>query len=323
MSEFKVLAPAKVNLFLGVGDVREDGFHEVRTVLHALAMHDVLTFDCVPEGGFHSRYCVRDGYDLPVAKEGGISVGVEIQCHEGIELPEIPTEDNLVTKAIFALAAACQVEWRGYVRVTLDKHIPAQAGLGGGSSDAAAALLGAAKIFGIDQDDPRVGQVAQSLGADVAFFLRGGCAEYVGKGEQFVRALEPMKDNVVIMMPEGARVSTAKAYEFFDARPTPIAPAALRDLGYVSEAFEVPIFNNLVASAYMLCPGLEDVRKWARCEEGVDDVLLAGSGAAHFAICDDHASADQLLVHARKKGYYARKTNFSSLRAAIVPQRTF
>lgn len=321
MSEFKVLAPAKVNLFLGIGDAREDGFHDVRTVLHALALHDVLTFDCVPEGGFHPKYCVRGGFDLPVVAKEGICVGVEVVCHEGIELPELPLEDNLVTKAIYALADACQVEWRGYIRVTLDKHIPAQAGLGGGSSDAAAALLGAAKIFGIDADDSRLVEVAQSLGADVAFFLRGGCAEYVGRGDEFARDLEPMKDYVVLMMPENARVSTAKAYEFFDARPRPIAAEALRDLGYVSDAFEVPIFNNLSNAAYMLCPGLEDVRRWARCEDGVDDVLLAGSGAAHFAICDDHDSADLLVVHARKKGYYARLTNFSSLRAAVVPQR--
>lgn len=321
MSEFKVLAPAKVNLFLGVGETREDGFHEVRTVLHALALHDVLTFDCVPEGGFHPKYCVRGGFDLPVAVQDGISVGVEVQCHEGIELPELPVEDNLVTKAVFALAKACDVEWRGYVRVTLDKHIPAQAGLGGGSSDAAAALLGAAKIFGIGADDPRILEVASSLGSDVPFFFRGGCAEYMGKGDEFVRDLDPMKDYVVLMMPEDARVSTPKAYELFDARPAPIAPEAVRDLGYVSEAFEVPIFNNLASAAYLLCPGLEDVRRWARCEDGVDDVLLAGSGAAHFAICDDHNTADLLVVHARKRGYYARLTNFSSLRVAVVPQR--
>ncbi|MDD6651578.1 MAG: 4-(cytidine 5'-diphospho)-2-C-methyl-D-erythritol kinase [Eggerthellales bacterium] len=321
MNEFKVLAPAKVNLFLGIGEGREDGFHEVRTVLHALALHDVLTFAVVPEGGFDPRYIVRGGFDLPVATEEGISVGVDVVCHEGIELPEIPTEDNLVTKAIFALARACEVSWRGYIRVILDKHIPAQAGLGGGSSDAAAALLGAASIFGIPADDPRIAEVAATLGSDVPFFLTGGCAEYVGKGDQFVRSFDPMKDYVVIMIPEGATVPTAKAYELFDSMPVPIDPVAERDLSYVSEAFEVPIFNNLSRAAYMMCPGLEDVRRWARCEDGVDDVLLAGSGAAHFAICDDHDTADLLVVHARKKGYYARLTSFSSLRAAVVPKK--
>lgn len=317
----KVLAPAKVNLFLGIGPRREDGYHDAVSVLHALSMHDVLTIDVVPEGGFHPAFCVRGGYDLPTVKRNGIDVGVEMVGHEGIVIPEIPVEDNLCAKAVFKLAEATGTDWRGYVRIRVDKHIPLQAGLGGGSTDAAAVLVAMANIWGIDAKDPILETVARSLGADVPFFLRGGCAEYGDRGDVFVRELEPMKDNVVVIMPEGAAVSTAAAYKMFDERPFPLPPEALEDLSYVSEAFECPIFNNLAEASYMLSPTLRSVRMWARSHEGVDDTLLAGSGAATFAICDDYQSAQLLAVHANQKGWNARVTNFSSMRCAILPQK--
>ena len=318
----KVLAPAKVNLFLGIGPRREDGYHDAITVLHALSMHDTLTIDVVPEGGFHPAFCVRGAYDLPTVKRNGIDVGVEMVGHEGIEIPEIPVEDNLVAKAVWALAEAAGNDWRGYVRIRVDKHIPMQAGLGGGSTVAAAVLVGLGSIWGIAADDPMLDKVARTLGADVPFFLRGGCAEYVGRGDEFSRDMEPMKDNVVIIMPEGAAVSTAAAYKTFDERPFPLPPEALEDLSWVSEAFECPIFNNLAEATYLLNPALRAVRTWARSQDGVDDTLLAGSGAATFAICDDYPSAQLLAVHAQQKGWTARVTNFSSLRCTVLPQKT-
>ena len=202
----KLVAPAKVNLFLDIGAKRADGYHEAVSIMHALMLHDVLRMKLAPGRG------------------EGLSVDLSCVAREGLAMLDVPVESNIVAKAVRLLAEKLGRTADETVVACLEKHIPAEAGLGGGSSDAAAALLGAAHLWGVPADDPRIEEAARSLGADVAFFLHGGCACFTGVGDAFDHALAPMNGNVVLVKPEGG-VSTAAAYRAFDEHPTAISEA--------------------------------------------------------------------------------------------------
>ena len=321
MNDLKVLAPAKVNLFLGIGRKREDGYHDALTILHALALHDTLTFTVVPAGGLVKGLTREDGtYDLETVEEEGLAIGVETLWREGMEPVEIPVADNLVTKAALGLARACGFPWKGYLRISVEKHIPAQAGLGGGSTDAAATLVGCAQLWGIDREDPRLAEVARSLGADVAFFLQGGCGAYGDRGDVFERSLRSRKDSVLLVIAEGG-VSTGQAYGAFDQDPQPIREDLLQRAQKATMAAEVPVFNNLAPASEQVLPELVKVREWAMAADGITDVLLSGSGSATFCICENLQTAFSLAVEARAQGWSTRVTTFSSLKAAALPQR--
>ena len=123
MNYIKLIAPAKVNLVLAVGDTREDGFHSVDTIMHALALHDVLEM-----------------YHYDAEDEGtGLVVRITSELDDGVNL-DIPVEENIIYRAVTLLAEEIGRKEDEEIRVTLVKHIPSEAGLGGGSSDAAAAL---------------------------------------------------------------------------------------------------------------------------------------------------------------------------------------
>ena len=195
MGSLKLVAPAKVNLYLNVKGVRDDGYHEVSTTMHALMLHDVLRMKIIPGTGEAVKLTTRS--------------------FEGLAPLDVDPQDNIVMKAILKLAEAFgrTLGEEETMRVHLEKRIPVQAGLGGGSSDAAAALLGSAVLWGESVLDPRIKEVAAQLGADVVFFLQGGCALYDGIGENLVRTLKPMNDFLVLVKPEGG-VSTAEVADY-------------------------------------------------------------------------------------------------------------
>ena len=298
-----MVAPAKVNLFLGIGE-----------------MHDTLTVLSIAEGAYAADFARGDGWDLPTVDEQGLSVGIEVKWHEGLPEDDIPLEKNLVTKAVFALARAFDFPWKGYLRFSIDKHIPAQGGLGGGSSDAAAALLTCASLWGLDSADEALERIAREVGIDTAFFLKGGCALLQGRGDEFVRALMPRTDNVVLIVPEKG-VSTAEAYRCFDEHAFAVAAEDLKAAAASLDAASVPLVNNLAPAAELLLPELADIRAWALEQSGVRGALLSGSGSATFVICENHEAALRLAVAAQQQGHWARTTAFSALRAAAIPTR--
>ena len=286
----KLVAPAKVNLFLDIGAKRADGYHEAVSIMHALMLHDVLRMKLAPGRG------------------EGLSVDLSCVAREGLAMLDVPVESNIVAKADETVVAC------------LEKHIPAEAGLGGGSSDAAAALLGAAHLWGVPADDPRIEEAARSLGADVAFFLHGGCACFTGVGDAFDHALAPMNGNVVLVKPEGG-VSTAAAYRAFDEHPTVISEADREAALEAQRAADVPLRNNLVPVSEHLLPALVDIRLWASERADVQRVLMSGSGSAVFMQCATFADAGRVAAEARMRGWWARATMFGSARAAVVPNR--
>jgi 4-diphosphocytidyl-2-C-methyl-D-erythritol kinase len=182
-----VRAHAKINLHLQVLGQRADGYHDVVTVLQSLALHDTLTCEARP-GPFELR-CDRD--DVPL------------------------DASNLVWRAARLIAEAAGQTEPANAIVTLDKRIPMQAGLGGGSADAAAALVAFARLWQVAVDDDTLMALARRLGADVAFCVRGGTALGVGRGDELT-PLPPLPTHhaVIVMPPFG--VSTPDAYRWHD-----------------------------------------------------------------------------------------------------------
>ena len=244
----KLVAPAKVNLFLDIGAKRADGYHEAVSIMHALMLHDVLRMKLAPGRG------------------EGLSVDLSCVAREGLAMLDVPVESNIVAKAVRLLEAA------------------------------------------------------RSLGADVAFFLHGGCACFTGVGDAFDHALAPMNGNVVLVKPEGG-VSTAAAYRAFDEHPTVISEADREAALEAQRAADVPLRNNLVPVSEHLLPALVDIRLWASERADVQRVLMSGSGSAVFMQCATFADAGRVAAEARMRGWWARATMFGSARAAVVPNR--
>ena len=310
----KLIAPAKVNLFLGIGPRRSDDYHEATSILHAIALHDVLYVRRAPT----PERLAGAGEAALAGPVGNVRVGIECIAREGLEPLPVPAAENIVFRAVDALACELGREDEGAVEIRLEKHIPYQAGLGGGSSDAAAALLGMAHVWGVAPDDPVLERVARRLGSDVAFFLHGGCACFGGAGERFDHALAPMKKSLVLVKPtEG--MSTAAAYRSFDEDPRRVDEDALAKARQAACALDVPLFNNLAPASERLMPELEDVKAWVQAQPGVEDALLCGSGSTTFAVVESLNAACRLTAAAQAKGWWARSTTFGSLRAALVP----
>lgn len=260
----EVLAPAKLNLFLEVLARRPDGYHEIESLLVAVDLHDTLTF--------------RD-------LDGG---SIELVCDD----PSLPTGSaNLVVQAAQRLKTATGCT-RG-ARISLKKVIPAQAGLGGGSSDAAATLVALDRLWDLELPANRLDAVAGEIGSDVAFFLHAPAAICRGRGEQ-VEPLALSKPLHFVLVAPSFGVSTAEVYRNLRPPETPLS------IGPVTGALalEKPsalghcLFNRLQPVAEALRPELIRVRDaLANLDPPLDGSLMSGSGSAYFGLCPDLAVA--------------------------------
>ena len=312
----KIAAPAKVNLYLDVGEKQEDGYHPVQNIMHTLLTHDVLYLRCLST----QAYACETGESLAhceSAHQTGPMIHLTCSGAGTIVPPDIPAEKNIVYKAIAAFAQTLGRDEDEVIDAHLEKHLPHQAGLGGGSSDAAAALVGAAKLWGIDLLDARIEETAKSLGADVAFFLHGGCALYDGRGEHYVRSLQTRKDPVVLIKPESG-LSTAAVYDAFDSNPTFASDKLKHMASSAQTANEVPLFNGLESAAGTLDSSLPDIRDWALSQTGASFAMLTGSGSCTFVICESARSALAIAAAAQAQGWWATSTFFANIRSAII-----
>lgn len=246
----RVRAFAKINLALRVVGVRADGYHELRTTFQSLALHDTLTFTPAP-----GRFA--------------------LSCDD----PECPVDRrNLVWRAADAiwLAAGRAGEPSG-VRAHLEKRIPLEAGLGGGSSDAAASLRALASIWDASLDEDRLRGVAARLGADVPFFLQGGTVLGVGRGDVLFPLIDWPAAWVVLLLPDFG-VSTVEAYRWFD-RATEVSHTA------------APRGNDLEAPVLARHPEIGALVGALR-KAGASYAAMSGSGSAVFGLFDDRDSAE-------------------------------
>ena len=297
----KIISPAKVNLVLAVGEKQESGFHEVQTIMHSLALHDTLSMRRFDDEG------------------SGDGLQVMLKCESSFTIDPllIKAEENIAYKAVVELAKALGRTQDETIEMILNKVIPAEAGLGGGSSNAAAALVGVATLWGVGVEDERVQEAASRLGADVSFFLKGGCARLSGKGDVFEAQLEPRSGFVLLVRPD-AGVSTGKAYAAFDEDPVLPSSEYLSSIAALDAAADVSLYNNLEKAACSVTPVVAQVLEWGRAAAGEENVVLCGSGSAVCCIFDSYQAACEASVEARKHEWWTRVTSFSPLGAAIV-----
>jgi 4-diphosphocytidyl-2-C-methyl-D-erythritol kinase len=269
-----VRAFAKINLSLRIKAKRADGFHEVQTILQAIDLSDRLTCE---------------------AKRGPF----QIVC----TTPRVPADrTNLVWRAAQRLweAAGRDGEPRDAV-VTLDKRIPMQAGLGGGSSDAAAALPVLRQMWKLSVADEELAAIAAALGSDVPFFFVGGTGLGLGRGEEVYPLADLPRWWVVMIFPPFG-IATADAYEWFDqlrARTSVEAePRYLPDtwLGRV-----VPLVNDLERPVIERHPVIGTLKE-RLTRLGAAMSAMSGSGSTVFGIFTTAAAADKALRTFRKAG---------------------
>jgi 4-diphosphocytidyl-2-C-methyl-D-erythritol kinase len=261
-SPLRVRSFAKVNLALSVLGRRTDGYHDIQTIFQSIDICDELEF--------------RTASQLELRFE---------------DFPRIPTEDNLVWKAATLLASKSKKG--GGASITLRKKIPAGSGLGGGSSNAAASLLGLCRLWNIEMSDSDLFSIAASLGSDVPFFLIGGMALGVGRGEK----IHPLPDSscrfLVVIYP-GIHVSTAVAYRSLNLGLT----SSVRDhriqrfRSQVEKGnnFLTKIFNDFEASILPAYPAIQEAKSFLEAR-GATAALLSGSGSSVFGFFSDEESA--------------------------------
>ena len=199
LQRVRVTAHAKLNLALAIGPVRADGYHDLATIFQSISLADTLTIEPVARG-----------YTLRVRHEEAAVQGAQPRSARAV----VPAgADNLVLRA--ARFASERLGLPGGARFTLVKRIPAQAGMGGGSADAAAALLGLARLHGLRLTRERTIALALELGSDVPFAATGGTAYGRGRGEELTRLALDAPFRAIVVMPAW-RISTAQAFRRFD-----------------------------------------------------------------------------------------------------------
>ena len=275
-------APAKINLYLGVHIERDDrGYHKVDSLMAAVGLADTVT--------------VAPAQELTV---------------QTVPASDFPMQKNTAYRAAVAMAEHYGRE--ANVCVTIEKHIPLCAGLGGPSTDAAAVIVALAELWGIDRTDPALDNIARGIGADVPFFLHTSPAFYVGGGDVLATEYPALPATpVVLVKPREASVSTVEAYRRFDETPVPAEKpgaiaSALRS-GDAETAYAL-VHNNLGVISAQMEPQIQVVLDWLRTQDGTVAVDVCGSGACSFAICDTAVTAANLAALAQQNGWWSCAT---------------
>jgi 4-diphosphocytidyl-2-C-methyl-D-erythritol kinase len=258
--------PAKINWFLKIVGKRDDGYHDLISVMQCVNLYDELTFE-------HS-----DTIEL-------------------ISDLDIPMMDNIVYRAASCLTK--QTSYRKGARITLIKNIPPGAGLGGGSSDAACTLLGLNRLWGLKLNNAELLDIAATIGSDVPFFLDGPCSLVEGRGEK----LSPIKMNssaALLLVKPSFSVSTAEAYASFDRRKAEKLTKKPIDIKLLVQVFTRQDFNlyrrlpdndfeQIVAARY---PVIREIKNQL-LDSGAIISAMTGSGSAVYGLFRNREHAEK------------------------------
>lgn len=276
-------APAKINLFLHVGPLRADGYHDLASLIAFAAAGDVIE--------------VRPSAAIALAVEGPFAHA----------LAPFPIETNLVLRAAKLLQR--ETGTTGGASICLRKNLPVAAGVGGGSADAAAALRALVRLWKVDISHAALARIGFRLGADVPVCLAAHPARVTGAGENVARgpALPPLWAALVNPRVE---TPTGPVFRAFDAaNPAPRAPrdpAPSRLSGY--DAVRMLIAdscNDLEAPAVARAPAIGETLAHLRAAPGVIAARMSGSGATCFALFASQAAASRAAAAARGRGWWA------------------
>lgn len=259
-------APAKINLFLEISGKRDDGYHEIETVMQEIDLVDNLQFEEIREG-------------------------VKLKCND----KNIPSdENNLVCKAANLILNECGIK-KG-VLISLEKNIPVGAGLGGGSSDAAATLKALNLLWKIGLNDAELMEFAAKLGSDIPFFIQGKTSLCSGRGEKITPIEVKSEMNYLIIFPH-INISTTTIYRNLKIDLT----KKIIDVSFFLDALKHHkaagisklLFNRLEEVIFATYPSLLDVKK-ALGHFGFCGLSVSGSGSAFFGLCKDRQQAEAI-----------------------------
>lgn len=261
-------APAKINFYLEVIKKREDGYHEICSLIQAIDLYDEIF--------------------LQETKDGKI----KIEC----DTPEIPVGQNLAEKAAELLRKTKKIK-KG-INIKIKKNIPIGAGLGGGSSDAATVLKGLNKLWNLNISQKELTELGIKIGCDVPFFIIDHTAWVEGKGEK-VSPLPSLNKKIILVVPS-FQISSKFAYEQVDLSNL----TSQLDINKIKQIFfqekGLVIFNRLEKGIFKKFPLLEEIKQYL-VFAGLKFVGLSGSGPAIFGVIDNYFDILELKEKIQKK----------------------
>lgn len=265
--KIKIKAPAKINLTLDVLGKRPDNYHEVSTIMQAIDLYDIVTIS------------------------DNDSNTVTLSCN----YPDVPCDDrNICAKAAYRFFKYCNMDVQG-VHIDINKIIPTQAGLAGGSTDGAAVIVGLNAMFDTDLKFSDMEKIAEKVGADVPFCLEGGTQLATGIGTTLQKLPSFNCEYVVICKPDSVSVSTANAYQKVDALSphTPSTEKMLQALDSKNlESISSAIFNDFEVA--LAIPEVMNIKK-IMLDSNAIGAGMSGSGSAVYALFDSETSADNCV----------------------------
>lgn len=273
-----VLAPAKVNLYLAVGRRQPDGYHPLVTVFERLDLADTVQLTPQP-------------------------AGIVLTSDD----PAMPTDGrNLIVRAARAFFEAAEIA--GGAAIHLTKRIPVAAGLGGGSSDAAATLRGLNAVYGAPLTGPRLFQLARLLGADVPFFVADvAVAQGTGRGDEVTPYAPPPAPLWHLLVNPGVPLLTKAVYEAFDRLPATTLTPSVTDATLLADSIRAGDVAEIAARlANALEPAIEAcypairLVKAALTDGGARGVLISGSGPTVFGLAESEAHAGDLQARVQR-----------------------
>ena len=277
MSRLTIPAPAKINLGLEIRGRRDDGYHEIVTIFQALEFGD--TVHLAPAATIEGESAVAG---LDPAADLAFRAAHELQARVGAT--------------------------RG-VHIRIDKRIPIAAGLAGGSTDAAAVLLGLRRLW--KSDARAVADTARALGADVPFFLRPGTALGLARGDD-LRPLPPAPSRWVLLARPHAEISARDAYTELRPAEWSGGDATLEQAAAIRRGQFAPdlLTNDLQPAAIRLVPDVAEIIR-ALQAAGAESALLAGSGPTCFGLFPTQAAAQTAQNHLHPRGWWTHVTRFA------------
>jgi 4-diphosphocytidyl-2-C-methyl-D-erythritol kinase len=253
--------------------------------------------------------------ELP--QQGNLHVDFHVTKTDGVPDFKLDPQNNTMVKAILGFQQLCGLTYpqsHATITVTIKKNIPLEAGLGGGSSDAAAMIRFLGHLTGRSPLSAQCLEVARRIGSDVPFFLYGGCNVMGGFGDTLLNYVPQPRLNIVLVKP-GKGVSTPAAYAKFDVKPVPVPDGhllfgALYDSHAKGDDVDINkisgmLANNLQPAAEEILPEISDVCNDLEARPGVARAMLSGSGSTVFGLCEDADSAAKARGYFADKGYWA------------------
>ena len=313
-------APAKINLALHVRRRRPDGYHDLETLFAFATDGDLITVEPAQTNSFTitgpfaaallpAQSTTPAPTPTPTPNTTPANAGAQLGTDndDALELPNpapgtAPWTGNLVTAAADAFTAAFAPS--AHHAITLEKHLPIASGIGGGSADAAATLRALAHLHGVPPTDPRLHDIAASLGADVPACLANRTTLGTGKGDTLTN-LEGLSGTPLLLVNPGVAVSTAAVFKTWDGHDRgPIPEGSLLDRALEGR-------NDLEPPALALAPVIAEVRTLLDAAQGVLLSRMSGSGATCFALFETPEARDTAATAAQAKGWWTLATKLA------------